>query len=101
LLILARTWFAFGLPSKTGCDVEAVDLNDEEMALIIRHFKSALKGRKNYNTKAKGKCACFKCGKIGHFFRIAPIMMMTRNKTRRGIGDKEFFQEEERRGSHQ
>jgi hypothetical protein len=27
------------------------------MALIIRHFKSALKGRKNYNTKAKGKCA--------------------------------------------
>jgi hypothetical protein len=22
LLILARTWFAFGLPSKTGCDSE-------------------------------------------------------------------------------
>jgi hypothetical protein len=22
-LILARTWFAFGLPSKTGCDSEA------------------------------------------------------------------------------
>jgi hypothetical protein len=22
LLILARTWFAFGLPSKTGCDTE-------------------------------------------------------------------------------
>jgi hypothetical protein len=22
LLILARTWFAFGLPSKTGCDKE-------------------------------------------------------------------------------
>jgi hypothetical protein len=22
LLILARTWFAFGLPSKTGCDRE-------------------------------------------------------------------------------
>jgi hypothetical protein len=21
-LILARTWFAFGLPSKTGCDTE-------------------------------------------------------------------------------
>jgi hypothetical protein len=20
-LILARTWFAFGLPSKTGCDI--------------------------------------------------------------------------------
>jgi hypothetical protein len=23
LLILARTWFAFGLPSKTGCDNHA------------------------------------------------------------------------------
>jgi hypothetical protein len=22
LLILARTWFAFGLPSKTGCDIK-------------------------------------------------------------------------------
>jgi hypothetical protein len=22
LLILARTWFAFGLPSKTGCDTQ-------------------------------------------------------------------------------
>jgi hypothetical protein len=24
LLILARTWFAFGLPSKTGCDTRAL-----------------------------------------------------------------------------
>jgi hypothetical protein len=23
LLILARTWFAFGLPSKTGCDTQS------------------------------------------------------------------------------
>jgi hypothetical protein len=25
LLILARTWFAFGLPSKTGCDTSLVE----------------------------------------------------------------------------
>jgi hypothetical protein len=25
LLILARTWFAFGLPSKTGCDKDLLD----------------------------------------------------------------------------
>jgi hypothetical protein len=25
LLILARTWFAFGLPSKTGCDKRTLD----------------------------------------------------------------------------
>jgi hypothetical protein len=24
LLILARTWFAFGLPSKTGCDIAGI-----------------------------------------------------------------------------
>jgi hypothetical protein len=23
-LILARTWFAFGLPSKTGCDISGM-----------------------------------------------------------------------------
>jgi hypothetical protein len=23
-LILARTWFAFGLPSKTGCDISGI-----------------------------------------------------------------------------
>jgi hypothetical protein len=27
LLILARTWFAFGLPSKTGCDMGALRKN--------------------------------------------------------------------------
>jgi hypothetical protein len=25
ILILARTWFAFGLPSKTGCDIMVKD----------------------------------------------------------------------------
>jgi hypothetical protein len=25
LLILTRTWFAFGLPSKTGCDTFGLD----------------------------------------------------------------------------
>jgi hypothetical protein len=24
LLILARTWFAFSLPSKTGCDIDGI-----------------------------------------------------------------------------
>jgi hypothetical protein len=25
-LILARTWFAFGLPSKTGCDINGIEV---------------------------------------------------------------------------
>jgi hypothetical protein len=49
--------------------VEAADLNEDEMALIIKCFKTALKGCKEYpnKNKTKGKRSCFKCGKTGHF----------------------------------
>jgi hypothetical protein len=35
--------------------VEAVGLNDEEMALVIRRFNTALRGRKEYNNKNKSR----------------------------------------------
>jgi hypothetical protein len=56
------------LPSNVA-QVEAVGLNEDEMALIIKRFKTALKGRKEYpnKNKSRGKHSCFKCGKIGHF----------------------------------
>jgi hypothetical protein len=49
--------------------VETVGLNEDEMALIIKRFKTALKGRKEYpnKNKSKGKCSCFKCDKSSHF----------------------------------
>ena len=49
--------------------MEAAGLNEDEMALIIKRFKTALKGRKEYpnKSKSKGKRSCFKCGKYGHF----------------------------------
>jgi hypothetical protein len=61
------------LPSKVA-QVEAVRLNEDEMALIIKCFKTALKGHKEYPNKKKlrGKCSCFKCGKIGHFIAQCP-----------------------------
>jgi hypothetical protein len=61
------------LPSKVA-QVEAAGLNKDEMALIIKRFKTALKGRKEYpnKNKAKGKRACFKCGKTGHFIANCP-----------------------------
>jgi hypothetical protein len=61
------------LPSKVA-QVEAAGLNEDEMALIIKRFKTALKGRKEYSNKnkAKGKCSCFKCGKTGHFIAQCP-----------------------------
>jgi hypothetical protein len=44
------------------------------MALIIKRFKTALKGRKEHpnKSKTKGKRSCFKCGKIGHFIANCP-----------------------------
>jgi hypothetical protein len=40
------------LPSKVA-QVEAAGLNEDEMALIIKRFKTALKGRKEYPNKKK------------------------------------------------
>jgi hypothetical protein len=61
------------LPSMVA-QVEAAGLNEDEMALIIKHFKTTLKGRKDYpnKSKAKGKRSCFKCGKTGHFIAQCP-----------------------------
>src|SRR6187455_449059 len=61
------------LPSKVA-QIEAVGLNDEEMALIIKRFKTTIKGRKGQpsKTKTKGKRSCFKCGKLGHFIANCP-----------------------------
>src|SRR5688500_5937971 len=61
------------LPSKVA-QIEAAELNDEEMALIIKRFKTTLKGRKGQpsKTKTKGKRSCFKCGKLGHFIANCP-----------------------------
>jgi hypothetical protein len=61
------------LPSKVA-QVEAAGLNEDEMTLIIKRFKTALKGRKEYPNmnKTRGKRSCFKCGKIGHFIAQSP-----------------------------
>jgi hypothetical protein len=61
------------LPSKVA-QVEAVGLNEDEMALIIKRFKTALKGCKDYpnKNKTRGKRSCFKCGKTGHFIAQCP-----------------------------
>jgi hypothetical protein len=61
------------LPSKVA-QVEAAGLNEDEMALIIKRFKTALKGRKEYpnKNKTRGKRSCFKCGKTSHFIAQYP-----------------------------
>jgi hypothetical protein len=61
------------LPSKVA-QVEAAGLNEEEMALIIKHFKTTLKGHKEHpnKSKTKRKRSYFKCGKVGHFIANCP-----------------------------
>jgi hypothetical protein len=61
------------LPSKVA-QVKAAGLNKDEMTLIIKRFKTALKGRKEYPSKNKtrGKRSCFKCGKTGYFIAQCP-----------------------------
>jgi hypothetical protein len=50
LVALKATGSKEALPSKVA-QVEAVELNKDEMALIIKRFKTALKGRKEYPNK--------------------------------------------------
>jgi hypothetical protein len=54
--------------------VEAAGLSEDEMALIIKRFKTALKGRKEYPNKNKSrrKRSCFKCRKSSHFIAQCP-----------------------------
>jgi hypothetical protein len=61
------------LPSKVA-QVEAAGLSEDEMALIIKRFKTALKGRKEYPNKNKSrrKRSCFKCRKSSHFIAQCP-----------------------------
>jgi hypothetical protein len=67
-VVLKATSSKETLPNKVA-QVEAAGLNEEEMALVIKRFKTALKGRKEYlnKNKSKGKRSCFKCSKSGHF----------------------------------
>jgi hypothetical protein len=70
--------------------VEAVGLNEDEMALIIKRFKTALKGCKEYpnKNKAKGNRSCFKCGKTGHFIAQCPDNDIDQEQEKHGKREK-------------
>jgi hypothetical protein len=77
------------LPSKVA-QVEATGLNEDEMTLIIKRFKTALKGHKEYpnKNKTKGKRSCFKCGKTGHFIAQCPDNENDQGEERHGKKEK-------------
>jgi hypothetical protein len=77
------------LPSKVA-QVEAAGLNEDEMALIIKRFKIALKGRKEFpnKNKTRGNHSGFKCGKTGHFIAQCPDNENDQGEERHGKKDK-------------
>jgi hypothetical protein len=73
------------LPSKVA-QVEAARLNEDEMALIIKRFKTALKGCKEYpnRNKTKGKHSASNVVRLVTLLQTIPIMIVTRDKKRVG-----------------
>jgi hypothetical protein len=73
--------------------VDVVGLNEEEMALVIKRFKTALKGCKDYPTKNKswGKRSCFKCDKTGNFIAQCPDNENDQVQDKKGKKEKKKF----------
>jgi hypothetical protein len=100
-VVLKATSSREALPSKVA-QVEAAGLNEDEMALIIKRFKTALKGRKEYpnKSKAKGKCSCFKCGKTGHFIAQCPDNNNDQEQEKHGKREKKKAYEKAKGEAH-
>jgi hypothetical protein len=73
------------LPNKVA-QVEAVKLNEEEMTLVIKRFKTALKGRKDYPNKNKSRESVHASNAVRVIILLlnVTIMRMTRYKKRKG-----------------
>jgi hypothetical protein len=56
LLILARTWFAFGLPSKTGCDRNELQAKAEAEAENNMKLRESLKDLQNKCSDFATRC---------------------------------------------
>jgi hypothetical protein len=73
------------LPNKVA-EVEAVGLNEDEMVLVIKCFKIALKGRKDYPIRANQGESIHASSAVSIVILLLNvlIMKMTRTKTRKG-----------------
>jgi hypothetical protein len=82
--------------------VEAARLNEEDMALVIKCFKTALKGCKDYpnKNKPKGKRSCFKCGKTGHFIAQFPDNENDQTQEKKGKKEKKKFYRKTKHEAH-
>jgi hypothetical protein len=60
------------------------------MALVIKRFKTALKGHKDFPNKNKSrrKRSCFKCDKSGHFITQCPYNENDQEQEKKGKKEK-------------
>jgi hypothetical protein len=77
------------LPSKVA-QVEAARLNEDEMALIIKRFKTSLKGHKDHPTRARRResAPASSMVRLVTLLLTVPIMIVTRDKKRAKRGRK-------------
>jgi hypothetical protein len=84
LVALKATTNKEALPDRVA-QVEATDLNEEEMAVMIKHFRTALKGHKDYSNKNKSRESVHASSTVSPIILLLKvlIMKMTRTKTRK------------------
>jgi hypothetical protein len=72
------------------------------MALVIKRFKIALKGCKDYPNKNKlrGKRSCFKCGKSSHFIAQCPYNENDQDQDKKGKKEKKKFYRKKKGEAH-
>jgi hypothetical protein len=92
LIALKATTNKEALPD-TVAQIEAVGLNEDEMALLIKRFKTTSKGHKDYpsKNKSRGKRSCFKCDKSGHFIAQCPNNENDQDQDKKGKKEKKFY----------
>jgi hypothetical protein len=73
------------LPSRIA-QVEATGLNEDEMALIIKRFKTTPKGRKEYpnRNKTRENAPASNAVRLVTLLQTVPIIIVTRDKKRAG-----------------
>jgi hypothetical protein len=89
------------LPNKVA-QVEAAGLNEEEMALIIKRFKTTLKVCKDYPNKNKssGKRSFLKYGKTSHFIAQCTDNENDMVQDKKGKKEKKKFYRETKHEAH-
>jgi hypothetical protein len=80
------------LPNKAA-QVKADGLNEKEMALVIKCFKTAMKRRKDYpkKNKSRGKLSCIKCSKSSLFIAQCLDNENEWEKDKKGKEKKKFY----------